>query len=908
MQNFYRISLILAVFVATAALGAASLRAQSFTYTPDTLYFTPNGADSVEGYVRIAYAHDTTKPGTYIHCWISDGSSYFSCPTDTVHDTTYFYLRVEYKTQTDTVRGSLTISDDTITRTVLLIGYPNPPPPVLSLDGPYFPSNIREGADTCVPMRMVNSTSSPDTIREVSWSHGSDVFKWDSVTLPYILGSHDTVNWTFCFHAPDNTTEYIDTFTICCNNSPSSCISRVIEAAAVTYDGELSAVGPYFPEKMREGTDTCETLRLVNTNYGIDTITSITWSHNPNGIFTWDSTKLPFTIAAHDTTYLTFCYHAPDNTETYTDTLIVGYNDPNGTGWYDTRIVSAAAVTSDGSLYAEGPYFPTKMPEGSDTCVATKLYNTGSSVDTVTGINWSHNPNGIFSWDSSSIPFTIAAHDSTTLTFCYHAPDNTETYTDTINFIYSDASGSGWDDSRVVAAAAIDTTPPDGELDLYSGPYFPEVVDEGHDTCATMRVINSGDDLDTIVSASWSHNPNGIFTWDSVSLPTTIGSHDTDNWTFCFHAPDDTNEYIDTFVVVYHDKYSSDRYVTRIIEAKATNPYLVTCYTLYAKAFVVTNVGDTSYIHMYVRNDLPDSATLTSCHISGSDDGAFRVDSANFPITVAPNTYDSVELMFIPNRTSSSYDYDTYSATLTATFTTADTDECRAASVALSGTMPQPCTDTVTVDVDTSGTDNVDISGDSGKYYAHRIDFVNTSKSTMIISAINWLDSSTHFLIAQTVPPLPDTLASGAGMAIIIHFYGDSSGTIYYDTLALTIESDRAFLVGKATPLSANTGVFLVKLRGLSAAPAGVTTPSVPAGPSLTLYPNPSSGIVNMEIDGATNATFEVVDILGNILASHGGSGTWQWDANSYGISNGTYFIRASSGGSVTTKRLVIQR
>ena len=44
-----------------------------------------------------------------------------------------------------------------------------------------------------------------------------------------------------------------------------------------------------------------------------------------------------------------------------------------------------------------------------------------------------------------------------------------------------------------------------------------------------MRVINSGTDVDTIVSATWSHNPDGIFTWDSVSLPTTIGSHDTDN-------------------------------------------------------------------------------------------------------------------------------------------------------------------------------------------------------------------------------------------------------------------------------------------------------------------------------------------------------------------------------------------
>ena len=796
MTNFSKILRFTAVFLFATCLGTAALRADSFSYSPDTLTFTPTSQDSVIGYVRVAYNGDTTGPGITIHGWISDGSSFFGTANDTTHTRSYLYIRVAYKPQSQTVGGQLSITDDSITRTVVLIGYAVQSTPTLSAEGPYFP-NIPEGHDTCTSLRLVNTSSTPDTIHTVSWTHNSNgIFTWDSVSLPYILGAYDTVNWTFCFHAPDNTETNIDTLVLY-YGSGDKHVSRIVEASATANtDGELTAVGPYFPEHIPEGGDTCVTMRVVNTGSDVDTVESISWSHNSNGIFMWDSTSVPFTLGAHDTTYLTFCYHAPDNTETYTDTITLTYNDASGS-----------------------------------------RHNT-----------------------------------------------------------------------RIVAAAATDTTTPDGELELYSGPYFPDVVDEGHDTCATMKVINAGTDVDTIVSATWSHSPNGIFTWDSVSLPTTIASHDTDVWTFCFHAPDDTNLYIDTFTVRYRDHYNDGdgRTVTRIIEGKATDPSIVTCYTLYAATFAVTNVGDTSYIHMYIRNDLPVSATLTGCHISGTDDAAFRVDSANFPVTIASDTYDSVILGFIPHRHDGS---DEYNATITALFTTSDTAHCHEATVSLVGYMPQSCSDTATVNVDTTGTDDVDVSGDSATYYAHRIDIVNNSNSTVIVSAVRFIDSSSHFYIYQFVPAVPDTLAPGAGMAVIIHFYGDT-GQVYYDTLAVTINTGSTLFGGKGIPLTSTTSTLFINIKGAeTAAPASVTGTDAQNGPDLMLYPNPSSGIVNMQLDGAVNATFQVFDVLGNVVAMHTGAGTWQWDATSGRlVSNGTYFIRASNGTTVTTKRLVLQR
>ena len=520
MTHFNRISRFLAVFSFFASLlGSAAIYAQSFTYSPDTLTFTPTSSDSVIEYVRIAYNGDTTGPGTHIHARVYDGSSYFSCPTDTVFTRSYFYLRVAYKPQSSTVYGELLISDDSVTRYVTLIGNALSTAPSLSADGPYFPS-IPEGHDTCSQVRFVNTSSSPDTIHTVAWSHNSNgIFTWDSVSLPYILGAHDTVYWTFCFHAPDNTGENIDTLVVYYGYQDTH-LSRIVEATASTSDDALSAVGPYFPQHTIEGTDTCVKMTLVNNSSSTDTIEAVSWAHSSD-VFSWDSTTVPFTLGAHDTTYLTFCYHAPDNTETYTDTITISYNDANGSGWHDTRGVSAAAATSDNELSVVGPYFPEHTPEGSDTCVTTRFINNGSSVDTIESITWSHDPNGIFNWDSTSLPFTIGAHDTTTQTFCYDAPDNTNTYIDTLTVRYHDASGSGWFDTRIVYATATDTTPPDAPLDLYDGPYFPQVVDEGHDTCAMMKLINSGNDLDTIVSAYWSHGSE----WD-LYVGFGFASHD----------------------------------------------------------------------------------------------------------------------------------------------------------------------------------------------------------------------------------------------------------------------------------------------------------------------------------------------------------------------------------------------
>ena len=59
MTNFDRILRFAAIILLAAAFHAPALRATSFSYTPDTITFSPTSPDSVISYVRIAYQIDS---------------------------------------------------------------------------------------------------------------------------------------------------------------------------------------------------------------------------------------------------------------------------------------------------------------------------------------------------------------------------------------------------------------------------------------------------------------------------------------------------------------------------------------------------------------------------------------------------------------------------------------------------------------------------------------------------------------------------------------------------------------------------------------------------------------------------------------------------------------------------------
>jgi hypothetical protein len=84
----------------------------------------------------------------------------------------------------------------------------------------------------------------------------------------------------------------------------------------------------------------------------------------------------------------------------------------------------------------------------------------------------------------------------------------------------------------------------------------------------------------------------------------------------------------------------------------------------------------------------------------------------------------------------------------------------------------------------------------------------------------------------------------------------------------------------------------------------------------LQIYPNPSDGITNIELKGLSGVTFEVLNVLGNVVARHSGAAdVWQWNSASQatGLADGTYYVRAvgrdASGREVVlTRSLIVNR
>lgn len=76
---------------------------------------------------------------------------------------------------------------------------------------------------------------------------------------------------------------------------------------------------------------------------------------------------------------------------------------------------------------------------------------------------------------------------------------------------------------------------------------------------------------------------------------------------------------------------------------------------------------------------------------------------------------------------------------------------------------------------------------------------------------------------------------------------------------------------------------------------------------AFSLFPNPSTGIINLNLTEA-GSSVEVVDLLGNVVAaqSYNNAGAAQLDLSAQ--PNGVYFVRVTNGTSKEVKRVVIQK
>ena len=102
--------------------------------------------------------------------------------------------------------------------------------------------------------------------------------------------------------------------------------------------------------------------------------------------------------------------------------------------------------------------------------------------------------------------------------------------------------------------------------------------------------------------------------------------------------------------------------------------------------------------------------------------------------------------------------------------------------------QPQPAIDTASYNLgDTISVSLTDVPSHESE---HRITIRNKSGAPVLIKKILLTQINSHLSFSQLLPSTPDTVPNEGSSSVIVHFRGDSQGSIYRDTLRL-ITNDR---------------------------------------------------------------------------------------------------------------------
>jgi hypothetical protein len=180
-------------------------------------------------------------------------------------------------------------------------------------------------------------------------------------------------------------------------------------------------------------------------------------------------------------------------------------------------------------------------------------------------------------------------------------------------------------------------------------------------------------------------------------------------------------------------------------------------------------------------------------------------------------------------------------------------------------------------------------------------DFVNSTGLTERVTSVS-LANGSHFSITGYDPHAPvDTLYSNDQLGISMQFDANTTG-FYQDSLTIVTEA------GLSTPV-----IHRFNVEAIREASSGVTLITMTSPVDITLSPNPTQGLVSINIGNAPRAQVEVFDLLGSEIANvpSVSAGSYTWNAGN--LPNGIYIVRASGtdeNGSafVISKRLVLER
>jgi hypothetical protein len=312
-------------------------------------------------------------------------------------------------------------------------------------------------------------------------------------------------------------------------------------------------------------------------------------------------------------------------------------------------------------------------------------------------------------------------------------------------------------------------------------------------------------------------------------------------------------------------------------------------------------IGGATNQTITIQNRTNQTATINGGTIM--TDGQATTDFAlasgtTFPITIAPFGSTTLNVGFNP-----------MDSTRTAYHATLDLDvagtSCTDISVNLTGVgLPAVAVGPQGSILDTLGiisnggfNGNVAVIGGECESGVQTIAFQNNLNTAVTISGLTFTGAqSSNFTVIGSTPALPATLQAGDIINIQVQFNCGPNNGFYTANLNLQTQGGIAPIV--------------IPFQTIQQGPASVAR-AEESGVTISVSPNPTRGIVRVEVKDAASANVEILNVLGQTVAT--GEGTsFYWNGETAGVSAGIYIVRVSGTNAagrefVETRQIVVE-
>ena len=438
------------------------------------------------------------------------------------------------------------------------------------------------------------------------------------------------------------------------------------------------------------------------------------------------------------------------------------------------------------------------------------------------------------------------------------------------SFVISDHLGTS--DTIPITATATDITYPiemDTEIDL--------VAYLGDTACFTMPFANLNSGKEIVITGYSTAVGNPKFTIE-FPTPDTLAPLQRGSFRVCYKPTTVTGDN-DNLTLNYYIE-GRLHHITIILHGKGEINSNTCVHIIGDSSALALGIGQVTTRIFSLKNDQAWPVTVTMASVTGATTH-FSVSGPTFPLTLASGASADFDLKY---QAGNEFGYNTYRAQIT--FPVEDSGGGKCTNVLdISGTEygSRNVIDTSSIDLFPATTQKVDINLPR---FEPGFDLIRVTNNTTSRAKIDtaYMLIGTYFaatLIAPADSIFPFYVPSSSSFVIGVELL-DSSHTNYDDTLIII--SEHAILPTRY-PVHATLHTQAVR-------PGVQVVTAV-----LSVYPNPSTGMVNVNLGALRNAKVEVLDILGRVVAEARPSGSnWVWSGTtSQGAApNGSYILRAT--------------